>query len=235
MGQRPKYQIEEDKRAKRQAKLDKKRKVGGRPQNVSFLIVCEGERTEPKYFESFIRNRCSQVTEVRVEGEGRGTLSLVKQAIKIRDKSAKPYDRVWAVFDKDDFQDFNQAINYAKKHQINCAWSNESFELWYYLHFQYLDTGISRSDYIQRIEREIRNRTNDPSFRYEKKSDNNYFLINNYGNMNHAITHAKRLCSNHRGNNYDSHLPCTKIHLLIDELLEPTKLLEQDEIGKIKF
>lgn len=36
------------------------------------------------------------------------------------------------------------------------AWSNESFELWYYLHFQYLDTGISRSQYIEKIERETK-------------------------------------------------------------------------------
>lgn len=36
------------------------------------------------------------------------------------------------------------------------AWSNESFELWYLLHFVYLEAGISRADYIKILENEIR-------------------------------------------------------------------------------
>ena len=43
----PKHRFEEIKREQRQAKLDKRRKVAVRNVSVSFLIVCEGERTEP--------------------------------------------------------------------------------------------------------------------------------------------------------------------------------------------
>ena len=46
----PKHRFEEIKREQRQAKLDKRRKVAIRNVSVSFLIVCEGERTEPNYF-----------------------------------------------------------------------------------------------------------------------------------------------------------------------------------------
>ena len=30
---------------------------------------------------------------------------------------------------------------------MKVAWANEAFELWYLLHFNYHDTGISRDDY----------------------------------------------------------------------------------------
>ena len=98
-----------------------------------------------------IKDLYSDIREVTIEGKGQGTVSLIKETIAIRDKSNKEFDRVWAVFDKDDFNDFNDAIQLAKKNHILCAWSNESFELWYYLHFQYLDTGISRSQYIEKM------------------------------------------------------------------------------------
>lgn len=66
------------------------------------------------------------------------------------------FDVTWAVFDKDDFVDFNEAIAYAKANSINPAWSNEAFELWYYLHFQFLDTQVGRHQYIEMLTREIR-------------------------------------------------------------------------------
>lgn len=43
----PKSKIEEIKKVRKQAKMDKKRKVAVRNMSVSFLIVCEGTRTEP--------------------------------------------------------------------------------------------------------------------------------------------------------------------------------------------
>jgi len=44
----------------------------------SLLIVCEGEQTEPNYFESF---QTSGV-KIKVIGKGKNTLSLVNDAIK---------------------------------------------------------------------------------------------------------------------------------------------------------
>ena len=189
----PKHRFEEIKREQRQAKLDKRRKVAIRNVSVSFLIVCEGERTEPNYFKALIKDRYSDIREVTIEGKGQGTVSLIKETIAIRDKSNKEFDRVWAVFDKDDFNDFNNAIQLAKKNHILCAWSNESFELWYYLHFQYLDTGISRSQYIEKIEREIQNRTNDSNYRYKKKSPETFDILQRIGDESLAIKHAQRL------------------------------------------
>ena len=169
--------------------------------------------------------RYSDIREVTIEGKGQGTVSLIKETIAIRDKSNKEFDRVWAVFDKDDFNDFNDAIQLAKKNHILCAWSNESFELWYYLHFQYLDTGISRSQYIEKIEREIQNRTNDSNYRYKKKSPETFDILQRIGDESLAIKHAQRLRESFSGTDYAAHKPCTTVYELVEELTHPEKLL----------
>ena len=79
----PKHRFEEIKREQRQAKLDKRRKVAIRNVSVSFLIVCEGERTEPNYFKALIKDRYSDIREVTIEGKGQGTVSLIKETIAI--------------------------------------------------------------------------------------------------------------------------------------------------------
>ena len=221
----PKHRFEEIKKEQRQAKLNKKRKVAVRNVSVSFLIVCEGERTEPNYFRALIKDRYSDIREVTIEGKGQGTVSLIKETMVIRDKSNKEFDRVWAVFDKDDFNDFNDAIQLAKKNHILCAWSNESFELWYYLHFQYLDTGISRSQYIEKIEREIQNRTNDSNYRYKKKSPETFDILQRIGDESLAIKHAQRLRESFSGTDYAVHKPCPTVYELVEELTHPEKLL----------
>lgn len=72
-----------------------------------------------------------------VDGAGANTKQVVEKAIELRDKATIPYDRVWAVFDKDSFPDvkFNGAIQKAISNGIDVAWSNEAFELWYLYHF----------------------------------------------------------------------------------------------------
>ena len=49
------------------------------------------------------------------------------------------YSQVWVVFDKDDFDDFDEAVALAEKYGFKVAWSNQSFEYWLYLHFNYSD------------------------------------------------------------------------------------------------
>jgi len=218
--------MEELKRAHRQAKQDKKRKVNTRTVSVSFLIVCEGKCTEPNYFLALIKDRYSDVREFTIKGKGLGTVSLVKEAIAIRDKSQKEFDRVWVVFDKDDFQDFNEAIALAKKNKINCAWSNESFELWYCLHFQYLDSAISRIGYEEIIEREIKKATGDSTYKYKKNDTDFYSLLQQYGDEEKAIINAERLQEQFTDENYSIHNPCTHVNELVEELKNPDRLLK---------
>ena len=225
-----KEEIARLRKERREAKASKKRKENVREKLVRFLIVCEGSKTEPHYFKALINNHISAVREVTIEGEGRATVALVDRTLEIKmeleRKNAMSFDRVWVVFDKDDFDDFNDAIKKARKLGFHSAWTNEAFELWYYLHFEYLDTGISRSAYIEKLEEAFRSKMGDDSFRYQKGNPNNYKLLQQYGREDLAKRFAVKLRKLYTGTNYAMHKPCTKVDKLVDELEHPELLLK---------
>lgn len=119
------------------------------------LIVCEGKKTEPSYFRAFPDN--PEVFDILdIQGMGANTLSLVRKAIELKESAedrGEPYIEVWVVFDRDEFplQHFKEAIRLASANNIFCAYSIESFELWFLLHFNYSDSQLSRSDYCERF------------------------------------------------------------------------------------
>jgi hypothetical protein len=132
------------------------RRQGVREVKQSFLIVCEGEKTEPDYFKAF---RMTAAT-VKAVGEAMNTMTLVNKAISIReaDKAKKRfYDQCWVVFDKDDFpaKDFNQAIKYAEKNGFQVAYSNQAFEYWFLLHFNLYQGRNHRNQYKNMLEKLI--------------------------------------------------------------------------------
>ena len=217
---------------KRRAYKSGKKKVGTKKPREYILIVTEGVKTEPNYFEA-IKNtfpkRVLETYSIEIEGTGTSTLKIVDIAIELRNEAKslynRIYDHVWTVFDRDSFPvvDFNNSIFKAKKSNINCAWSNEAFELWYVLHFQYRNTPMSREDYKKSIETEMRksilNKTGKKSsFKYEKNSEEMYALLQTYGNEQQAIKWAKNLESLFTDTNYSSHNPCTKVYELIEQL-----------------
>lgn len=124
----------------------------GRRVRKRFLIVCEGEETEPNYFRAF---PVSADVRVDVRGEGMNTISLVARAeayVAEAAKEGRPYDQVWVVYDRDSFDAdaFNEAQaridenNGARGEEWSAGWSNEAFEVWYLLHFQYVDADLNR-------------------------------------------------------------------------------------------
>ena len=138
--------------AKRQKKdhrlSDLSRRQGVREIKQSFLIVCEGEKTEPDYFKAF---RMTAAT-VKAVGQAMNTMTLVSKAISIREadqKRKKVYDQCRVVFDKDDFpaKDFNQAIRFAEKNGFRVAYSNQAFEYWFLLHYNLYTGALHRSQY----------------------------------------------------------------------------------------
>ena len=93
MGYSRKEEIAKLRRERKEAKAAKKRKENIREKLVRFLIVCEGTKTEPHYFEALINNCISAVREVTIEGEGRATVALVDRTQEIK-ASKKPIS--WA-------------------------------------------------------------------------------------------------------------------------------------------
>lgn len=73
---------------------------------------------------------------------------MVRQAEQLSQRDT--YEKVWCVFDKDDFsaQDFNNAITVAEGLNFGVAYSNQSFEYWLILHFDdHQGGGMHRRDY----------------------------------------------------------------------------------------
>ena len=121
------------------------------------LIVSEGIKTETAYFTSikkkihdrFQGNIIMDKIDIDIKGTGRGTMEVVNYALKSRNRHT--YSQVWVLIDKDQFTDFDQAIKKAEDEDLSVAWSNQSFELWYLLHFQPVSSGIDNKKIIDRL------------------------------------------------------------------------------------
>ena len=181
------------------------RKVDTHEVRKRFLIVCEGEKTEPNYFRGF--RRPGLILEVK--GEGYNTVSLVEKAIEFSEK--EKYDHVWCVFDRDSFpeQNFNEAFSLAKRNNIRIAYSNEAFELWYLLHFNYYDSAINRSDYCAKLSTLL-------GHEYKKNQGDMYILLGPKQAM--AIQNAENLLAQYQPLDPLNANPSTTVHLLIQEL-----------------
>jgi RloB-like protein len=178
------------------------RKVGGRRPRSAILIVCEGAKTEPQYFKGF------RLPSVEVVGAGKNTLSLVEHAFRI----SEGYDQTWCVFDRDSFpaQTFNAAIQRAATHGFKVAYSNEAFEIWYLLHFDFHASALSRTLYEQKLTERLG--------RPYKKNDPAMFDALR-GRQDQAIGHARRLLADYAPNhNPEQDNPCTTVHLLVEQL-----------------
>lgn len=157
----------------------KRAKINSKDTERKILIVCEGARTEPEYFKKFrVSKQCAVV------GAGCNTLSVVKKAIQLLDD--KKFKEAWCVFDRDSFKKdrVKGALDLARAHSINIAFSNESFELWYVLHYAYLDTKVTRKDYIDILSKQI-------GKEYKKNDESMYQIL--LKNQHLAIARAKKL------------------------------------------
>lgn len=183
------------------------------------LIVCEGEKTEPNYFRSFGRiNRGGIVYDIECNGGKINTIQVVNKAIELRDKAInenKPYDSVWAVFDRDSFsaKNFNAAIQKAESNNIHCAWSNEAFELWYIFHFANRITSMSRKEYQNAITDFISK--NKKGYSYRKNDPNMHSYLNQYGNESQAIKFAETQAKSFNHMRFAEHEPSTWVYRLV--------------------
>jgi len=196
---------------------------------IHILIVCEGKKTEPNYFRSFPKKQGRFVYDLQFKGEneseenmgGNSPKKVVEKAIELRDNSIQKFDRVWAVFDKDDFRDFDAAISKAKSYNVCCAWSNEAFELWFLLHFQYRNTGMKRDEYQKAIEYEINKswKNKKKPFKYKKNALDMYDTLQKYGNQEQAIKWAQQLTQLYNDDKFSTQNPRTQVYELVKQLI----------------
>ena len=197
------------------ARTREQRRVDSQDVKEIFLIICEGTETEVNYFKSFhVPGRVLEVV-----GTGYNTVSLVDQAIRLRqEQKAQSYDQCWCVFDRDSFEPdaFNSAIRKAKAAGFQVAYTNEAFELWYLLHFDDHHNALSRKQYgpilTQRLGHEYRKNSETMYRELEKRQEE-------------AIRRAERLLAEYgAAHNPQQDNPCTTVHLLVRELKKNVRL-----------
>ncbi|MBL7797524.1 MAG: RloB domain-containing protein [Saprospiraceae bacterium] len=190
-----------------------------------FLIICEGVNTEPCYFKSFP----VQTAQVEAFGIGRSKTSLVEHAIEwVQQKPPDSEREVWVVFDMDfdpsedatlQRNDFNEAIRLAKDNRFRVAYSNDAFELWFVLHYQFLEAALDRAAYYNLL-------GNHWGMSYERDCKGLQFcraiyqrlLSDPNADQQAAIRHAERLFAQHAGYLPAVQNPCTTVFQLVVEL-----------------
>jgi len=190
-----------------------------------FLIVCEGKNTEVEYFKSFD----VVGAEVKPVGAGRSKTALVEYAIRMRDEEGYGDYEIWCVFDYDvkpdegatQPADYDGAIALAAVEGMNCAVSNDAFELWFILHYGYLDTAVTRQQYYRTLREQW-----DLARSYATEGKKRAFCAGLYerlrrdeaASQEQAILHAKRLEKMHMGKSPSGSCPHTTVHHLVREL-----------------
>lgn len=123
-----------------------RRKVAVRAPKRTFLVFCEGVRTEPEYVRALKREPAvHQVASVDiriVNVRDTAPLTLVNAAAEARARQPKDrddVDEVWCLFDVEwpqNHPNLKQAVDRARQTDIRLAISNPCFELWLVLHFE---------------------------------------------------------------------------------------------------
>ncbi len=189
-----------------------RRKRKSRPLRTRILIVCEGTKTEPNYFKAFPVD--TDVYELDIQGYGNDPRTLVDRALDRMinaEQRGEPYNQSWCVFDRDTWpvNCFQGAISKATKNNIFVAYSNQAFELWYCLHFEYLHSAIDRSDYITHLERHLKKT-------YQKNAKDMYTILESHQMT--AIKHARRLLQFHGCKTEVQRDPSTSVYKLVETL-----------------
>lgn len=187
------------------------------------LIICEGEKTEPNYFRKLsemINTKYKGRIILEIKGKAKGTLQLLEEAKKEHDKSNKEIRNVWIVYDKDDFPKDNFDNTFYKCNNMiykgatyHALWSNECIELWFLLHFKYIEVAHNRNEYKEMLNDEFRIRN---LGQYYKNSEDTCLKLLEYTDV--AIENAKKLDRLYEEQAPWQRNPSTKVYQLIEIL-----------------
>lgn len=187
------------------------------------LIVTEGTDTEPEYFGSIkdvINKKYPEKIKLDVYGEGDNTISLFQKAKTRAEESSNVYKHVWIVYDTDDFpaDHINKTAELCisestEEVTYHAIWSNQCIELWFLLHFSFIQSDLHRSSYWPKLTGLL----NFQGFgAYEKNRSDMYRILLPY--MDPAIANAEKLAKINDGKLPSESAPGTQVYLLVKKL-----------------
>lgn len=146
-----------------------KRKRGNRATFDRILIVCEGKKTEPNYFDDIRQALKLPKAEVRVIHSEAGTEP--RQIVDYAEKAFcedPSFDVVYAVFDRDEHKTYHDALkraaqldqalrnDFKKKIRFHAVPTVPCFEMWILLHFDDVKAFTDRHEVIRRLGEHIK-------------------------------------------------------------------------------
>lgn len=145
-----------------------KRAQNTRTERKTLLITCEDSKSSKLYFEAIFsdlkKNHAIAATSLVIAKHQHTDPCGVLQDL-CNHKNHEEFDHRWIVIDRDEerthgaghtLENFNQAIAQAKSKQIQVAYANPCFEIWYLLHFEYRNTAIDRDELVKKLEHDYR-------------------------------------------------------------------------------
>ena len=151
--------------AKRKPQKDPllRRTIECRTPRRTFLVFCEGTKTEPDYInalkqEPAVRDSASVNLKTDLNASGAVPLTLVRAAVTAQLRNSEEQgeiDEVWCLFDVEAPQGhptLREARRIAQEGGVRLAISNPCFELWLALHFE-SQTAWLTSDAAEKLRR----------------------------------------------------------------------------------
>lgn len=194
--------------------------LNSRPVERTFLIVCEGE-TEKWYFQKFPL----LTAKVVAFAAGRSHYSLIEYARKLMKQDN--YDETWCFFDMDynpevvgQIQDYHNAVYADNSKNFRCAYSNDAFELWFYLHYEHTEHQHLRDFYFDKLG-EIWSLA---SYRQEGKAQTfsqtiyDKLIEDEQASQENAIIRAEKLYEKHKDLTPFEQNPVTTVYKLVEIL-----------------
>jgi len=211
------------KRKARQAK-DLRRQRESREAYDKVLIVCEGEKTEPYYFQGlrayYKLNTANVEVTGKCESSPKNVLDYALERYKKEDKLGDAYDQVYCVFDKDIHSTYQltldriASLKYNKKKKTVIAITSvPCFEYWLLLHYEYTTKPFRASgseSAADNIIAELRKYRTD----YKKAEVGLFSKL--FDKLELAKSNAERATIEAKNQNTDN--PSTRVHELVGYL-----------------
>ncbi len=189
------------------------------------FIFCNGEQTEKNYFEALKSDLRLEHANIKVIPSNHNRESLIKEIVSIlKNKGYQKKDfttiDVFAVFDVDALPkgnnnasalelQANKAQLLCKTHKFKAIISNECFELWFLLHYDYHDSHLHRDKICEKLNTKL-------GFSYDK-STSMYEILRDKQEV--AMCNAQKLCEKYHCTQPISDCkPYTNVHELIADL-----------------
>ncbi len=189
----------------------------------SILIVCEGEKSEPIYFNALKAKLRLIIVDVEIIGKGAAPITVVNSAIDLREQRKRKakksltkaeYEIIYCVFDVEaptPHGSLTGAVGMAHAHNLEVILSNPCFEYWYILHFRKTSAPFSSS---QNVKSALRREHSAYS-----ESDTTIFNVV-YPKTSDAIKHSKEVLKEQHNDSEDLSdcNPSTHVHKIVEYL-----------------